>query len=657
MSRFHFRRRSRPNVVALVNDDKHTKWAREIRKGLDEERERKRKSRMTYRLRRQLAPWKAAAGLLLFVAVFWSAHAGADAATTVTIGGLIATGIRAKFARGSVAPMWQGRLTAAGVAGSIWAGAAIAAGPSLGAVMWLSVITVALSLRWWRHHRIGYPTGPVEVAETVDQSIPGRWARYIGGTGGLLAGSWLGDQTATRNGRQWTVNLAPGQHTLKTALSGMPRIASGVMTPMTRVLVEKHPSRLENQLVLTIVDNSPIEDTVAYPGPVVEDGKVVLGPYADGDGMASWRFWTPGEKPNDGSGWGGLIIGGTGAGKSRLIEEISIGAMSTGQVLVWFIDPQGGASSPALMDHADWYGEADDAAEMLAAIERVAARRAQQNSRRRWTGFDPSPERPFILVLIDEAHMLLGNRRYTKRFEELTRMTRKVGIGFVALSQYPGLTTFGNSEPMRASVMKGNGVIMHAPSRQNKDLMPGVVVDPMTLPDDLAGFGYTVGGGGRTAPFRAYYVADPEVWMAKYTQPKLEPRAAQAAGYFYTHRREIAKQKAADDLQAELDADAAYAAPDPAQEPAEDPFRDPNFPRWSGTPQLPPVPAQPQLTGAQARVWDALGREVRRSAELLDTTGWSDTRLNNVLNQMIKAGLVVRVGNRGRYRRATGAPR
>jgi hypothetical protein len=651
MSIFSHRRRSVVVVAPTKGRPRTSKatqrWAVDLAEGVATKQEQQRQSRMRYRHRHRLGPWYAAAALLGTVAACWAIQVGAGFGWLVA-----AVGVASVYIRSAGIPeRWRKRFRIAGIAAALWVGSAATAGPSWDAVLWLAVLTVVFSASWWRHHRMGYPTGPLP-PDQPDLSVVGMWSRHVGNNDGPVPGSFLTDKTDTRNGEQYAVNLVPGKQTLATALGVVDKIQSGLNVEHGHLVLEQHPSRLPTKLTLTVVRRSPVRETVHYQGPSVVDGVVHLGLYADGDGMAPWRLWTPGETANSGSGWGGLVIGGIGSGKSRLLEELCIGAMSTGWTVVWFVDPQGGASSPALQEHADWYCETDDGSvlDMLKALEAIAAKRAKENAapRRKWMGFDPSPDRPLILVVIDEAHEVFSDKRYTERWEKLARKCRKVGIGFVALSQYPGLTSFGGSEPLRAAVMGGNGVIMYADSNQNRQLMPGVVVDPLTLPKDLPGFGYTLEsrGFGRTAPFRAFYVDDPSAWMARYEMPPLDEKSAEAAGRAYANRR----TEPGDVLPMP---DLALAPPPPGD--ALQPPRIITLAQAAERAQQTPQPAQPPLSEAQRKVWDALAAGERTTAELGDATTWGPTRLNNVLRNMTTAGLVTKVAH-GRYRRTPGGP-
>lgn len=627
---------------------------KEYREQAAAERRERRRGSIFFRLRRHLWPWYAALTIQAAAVAVWIAtwaydgrHVGYLAAS-VAITGFAVVGMLAAFVRAAFGT-WRRRVLAATTAATCWLTTATLTGPSWPLTACLVAATVGFGAGWWRAIRIGYPTEHKTIEPTGLESIVGRWSRYVANNGGPLPESLLSEHETTKAGETYTVNLAPGKQTLASALGSLDRISSGLDVPIRNLVLESHASESPAKLQLTVVRRSPIAQTVAFTGPVVTNGVVELGPYGDGEGCAPWRLWTPGDAAHQGSWWGGLVIGGMGIGKSRKLELIAISAMATGSTVVWFIDPQAGASSPALRGHADWYTDLSGATTMLSALERIVDWRGKENAANGWIGFDPSPERPGILVMIDEAHEVFAG--HTDRWTTLARKARKVGIGLVAFSQYPGLSTFAGSEPLRAAIMAGNAVVMYADSRQNGQLMPGLEVDPLTLPK-VPGFSYTVASRtwGRTAPFRDRYVTDPATWMAKYPQPPLDALATRAADTSYGRRRE----KEAADLEA-LRNDLAGMTGDhtgtPTTSGGDGQLIVPKFPRLI----LPTPVAEPSadLSDAQARVWEAVGPDEARYGELLEATGWSKSRLTAVLRDMVDADHLSKQGH-GRYRRTDG---
>jgi hypothetical protein len=655
--------RKQPTVVVVEGSRRGARTtvsavdARQIRAETIAARDQRRKGRTLYRLRRHLAPWWAAVTVMALGATTWLVDWLTDHQAAVTVAALTACVVL--FVGWMIARRsgrWRRRVITAAVVAALWLAWVAQTGPTWDAPLVLLVATVAIAARWWSTVRIPHPKAPTPPEPARKEGpIELRWANYVANQKGALPDSYLTDKdTSQKNRTVFTGQLVPGQQTLGMAISGMERIASGLDTPFTRLIIEPHPDLSPRRIRVTIVEHSPIEKTVQYQGPRVHDGIIDLGPYADGGGFGPWRLWTPGEVPNGGSWWGGGIFAGMGIGKSRLIELISIGALSTGYAAVWFIDPQGGASSPALKDHADWYADADGAPAILGALERITAWRGKQMAKEGWIGFDPRPERPGILVIIDEAHEVLA--RNTNRWKTLTRKARKVGIGIVAVSQYPGLDTFGGQEPLRAAILAGNVVAMRAESNQNGQLIPGLEVDPKTLPE-LPGFGYTVrraGAFGRTAPYRAEYVADPGHWLKRYPPPPLDALSANAAGDEYLSRQgamEAARLEAAADVEAmEAGRPATWEPSTSKPESSNDAMEASEPPAFPAPPTLHVVPPAPEPQGnGRGRILAALADGPASPKMLRDNCGLGETRVATLLKELIADGIVEQQG-RGLYR-------
>jgi hypothetical protein len=418
----------------------------------------------------------------------------------------------------------------------------------------------ALASHWWPRYRKPYPE-VVRPRGESRETIPQAWTRYVSSPRGIYKGVPLTDHEVNKFTEQWTVSLPrDGGTTVDEGYGKLPKLAHALNRRLEDLIWEPHPGT-PSAAILQIVTNSPIKKTVYFKGPRVstdKDGttRIDLGPYADGLGYATWRIYSQDSM------WGGFLLGGIGAGKSRAIELIAIAARSMGNTVIFYCDGQNGSSSSALDEHVTWSVEAADFGLMLTAIEAAAdARQKLLKHDRHRNGFTPSPEFPGILVVLDEMHKLMDNRINAARLSNLARETRKVGISFIGLSQYSGLDTFGGSgpgEPLRSSMLQGNGLAFKVASRMAGQLMPGLTLDPSKLPK-LAGYAYTVAaeeGQGRTAPFRMEYIPsgeekvkkqleqdDVDAWLRRYPEPELDAFTASALGDTFINREEIARQQ------------------------------------------------------------------------------------------------------------------
>ncbi|MET9019232.1 type IV secretory system conjugative DNA transfer family protein [Actinopolymorpha sp. NPDC004070] len=547
-----------------------------------------------------------------------------------------------------------------------------------------------LAARWWRATRIYADSPPpsdqpagLEPADPVCAD----WDAYVAGARGALPGAKLTNAAPVEHGRQYTIEFVRGQQSIGDAINAMVRISGGLGLKTSRLVLEDHSSQLPHLGLLKVMDRTPVEDNPPYLGPSGEDGVVRIGPYADWMGEAGWRLWTPGESgDNDGSAWSGAVIGAPGSGKSRTIESIAIGAMWSGSAVCWFIDPQGGASSPALKKYADWYVDLTGAGDMLAPIEGVAAWREFENATEGWTGFTPRVDRPLLVVFIDEAHEVLKGP-WGKRLSALARKVRKLGICFVIVSQYPGIETFGSDEALRLSIMAGNGICFRTASNYSGSLMAGLEMDPKKLPD-VKGYGFTirVEGFSRLAPFRNRLCKDPFDQMERATSraARLDAGSASAAGQAYADRAanaEAVAQSSRTKLDAVRAGTISAAEVIGEQPPASAHGRqgsagavaDANalleamglhsFPASIPTPTSAnstdtgtgPVgtaaggrePA-PISSAGHAVVLDVLRNGASRPGEIADAAGYSASRVHQILTDLTRTGKVNRLGH-GRY--------
>jgi hypothetical protein len=634
--------------------------ARRIRAAAALERKERRLNGAAYLLRAQWMPWLA--GLVVFAvgAVTWLLRWLGDqrlASMTAVVCVVVVAAVA--WMAGRRTKKWRGALYRSGVSASVFLLYAATSGPSWRAVLVLVLGVVLSSSSWWKAHRPGYPKAPGRpaVPVLVPDTINGLWAENLGAPGGILAGSVLsGRDTSRTNCEVWTVNLRPGKQTITGTLSQLELIAGGLMTPVKQIVLEPHPDHNPNHVKLTVVEHSPIDKTMPYKGARLAGelrNVIEIGPFGDGDGYAPWQMWRPGEKPMTGSWLSGLVIGKTGGGKSRLMELLAAGYMATGSAIVWFADPQGGASSPALQEYADWYVSGERVAQMIGALEAIAEGREKEMGVKKWSRFEPSPERPGIVVILEEGHVII--KRYGKRLSDLARKTQKVGISFVVFTQGASLESLGD-DILRASLTT-NLIVMRTGSNQTKNLLPGLTVDPETLPE-IPGFGYTIGmGGSRTAPYRAELIEEPEKWFKRYKVPKLDALSANAAGPVYGLRLEATVAEQEENRQwVEQMSSGAYQPelPEPNLDDWGPPAQQPGAFEVAAFPSAPV--SRPQDVPSPQRVLALVAQGVTRTKDIEEAVGLGKSRTAEVLKQLLKDEHLVQP-TRGVYALATaGAP-
>jgi hypothetical protein len=606
--------------------------------------EERRENSMRRLLRKQYMPWIVGGVVFVFGAATWLMRWLSDdpllPVTAAALAGLILAWTA--WMMGRRIPKWRGRIHLAAAVASVWLLYAAATGPSWKAPLLLVVGTVLSSSSWWKANRPPHPTAPSRGAVPVpaDLSVPALWAENLGGQGRIFQGSLLSgyDDEDPKDGcESHRLNLVPGKQTITGVLSQLELIAGGLLTPVERVILEPDPDRSPIHVKLTIVEHSPIEDTVPYRGArITGDHRhlIEVGPYGDGDGYATWRMWAPGEKPMTGSWLSGLVIGGTGSGKSRLVELLAAGYMASGCAIPWFNDPQGGASSPALQEYADWYTSSAGTAKMIAALERAAEAREKENSAMKWSRFDPSPERPGIVAFFDEGHVAIA--RYMDRLEALARKTQKVGIAIIVLTHGAGLDSLGK-DILRASLM-ANVIVMRTGSNQTKNLLPGLPVNPEMLPK-IPGFGYSVGvDGARTAPFRSEYQKEPEYWYKLYAElvPPMDTLTANAIGEDYQLRREVAVEEQ-DQNRQWVEEMRSGSLPTQADEPGLDDWGPgEQQPAAFQVVRFPSAVVPPEKSGRE-RVLVAVAKGITRTAEIRDEVRLSNSQVAAILKSLLES--------------------
>jgi hypothetical protein len=623
-----------------------------------------------FRLRRQIMP-HAVTGTVLgggLAAQAVCASGSAQPAGVATILALTAfpaaLGVWAKVRRRR--PRWARRALIGGLGAAAWLTVApYGVGPEQIAA--LVGFEVALAARWWQTVRIGYPGART----VVDAEIPGTaeqivadWNAYVGAQGKALAKSTLTAPEATRHGFAFDLSLDRGTHTLTTAIGALEKIAGGLDRDISELIVESHPfHKSPARCRFQVITDSPITGDVVFDGPRRGGGLLDIGPYADGSGEAPWRIY------GEDSMWGGVIIGKSGSGKSRVAENLAVSALSGGDTVVWYLDPQYGASSPGLARTADWCVSLEGADAMLEAALAIGDARGQENSAEGWQGFTPSPERPGLLIFVEECHRPFADNKVAARWAYVAREFRKVGIALVALSQFIGLETFGSHEPLRGGVMAGNALCMKVNSNNGQQLMAGLTVNPLHLPD-IPGYAYTVGTGDtgiRTAPFRNRLIAkgQAEGWLA--AQPRasldvLSQTATLLAGTAYRDRHATSESGRSqsrawvDTLRdGRLPAGATATRFDPPSSVGEMGVIV-TFPRGITLEDL-QRPVEPvallDLTDSQRAVLDAVAAGIDRPSAIEKAVGLSHRRVQELLKELLDAEPPLLVQPKyGRYQRA-----
>lgn len=244
------------------------------------------------------------------------------------------------------------------------------------------------------------------------------------------------------------------------------------------------------------VEHAPGNPCAVRIGGYIDDGSPYYWVLADADGAHS-----------------GVILGGTGMGKSCIGDQLAYKAMLLG-FEVAYLDPQRGASSPVLAQYAHYPALGEEfAVAFIEFLEDAAdtretwlAMHPAAGGTIRWGmaapcgpgGADPDPLCPCggkvpppLIAFMEECDQTFNavipgtSTKLGDRAGVLAKKVRKLCMEIVGLTQLPELKTFGGSEMLRSNLPK-NFVAMHVSSNVSGTLIPGLPYSPKLLPKTKA---------------------------------------------------------------------------------------------------------------------------------------------------------------------------
>jgi hypothetical protein len=587
------------------------------------------------------------------------------------------------------------RFLAALYLGAGWVAAVAHYGMSMTAFSLLAIVGTCLSLAFLREHSISAP--PAELMPILDghDLYVERWEKNLGAKGKALAGSrLLPDPTLIRAGYKYTLQLVAGSQTVTGVIAQQELLRSGLrLLPGQEVIVEQHPDHDAATALLTVVVKSPIKESRPWPGALASfdaaAGAVNMGPFVDDEGVARWAVYRQNGI------FGGFMQGDPGSGKSRLFEALalSVASSTSHPTTVWFACGQRGASSPMLVEHADWAATTiEDFHDMLTAACNLYVWQSKQNKHAKLNGFTPLDDRPGLLIFVDELHGLVDPNEHAilgpanaALMLRIAREARKAGVAIIAADQSPTLDAFGGSgngmQTLRSALLNGNGVLLRSENNNAKQVFK-VDIDPRAFPK-LPGYAWLArpADGERSAPYRGYHVTDttPEEAAEKgiavgqiYTEPTkirwrslTEKQANLTGSEAYKRRHEIAQEReeqlalelelaeagmldTLEQLGKQMDA-AASARGEAAKSDIQFDFAD-------GIPSVRPVArfwmtaeADPQaapMTPGETKVLSVLAKGAAKPGEIVQATGLSPAGVHAILGKLVERGLA---GQRQKY--------
>lgn len=516
-------------------------------------------------------PYLATAATAVAGYTSWGAAELADAAlgpavhtgaVTVTAG-LCALGVgatRVAFRHG-ITQSWAHRWWTAAAAASGWVTLAAATGPDTWSMTAaLALGASAVSSRWLREHAVPevadmpavapLPSDEADPAEDVGDVLAQRWVAHVARKGGPVPAALLSERRDLPNAIEWTVQLPPGDAAFDRLLAQRARIASGLRVGQSKIIVEPVVDD-ESTARLIVVTRDVLADGVPYPGPAylgegMRDGRIPIGPFADGTGQADYVAV-------DGVGCrNGLATGAPGSGKSAFLEIVTLGHLTSGCWVPLFADGDpGGGSSPLLNRVAHWAAAGPE--QVLAQLEAIEAELEVRTALKATLtpGPDgtpvpitdpttelpvremlPCPAYPGILWVLDELHRLttddwLKSQKFAQRLEKIARIGRKYGIVMLAGTQSLLIADFGGAEVgsrLRGYLAARNNFAFYNPNKTEQHVVGGLRIAPSTLP---TGGGYAFStGAGRLAMLRVAWAPDLSPWATQLPTVSPDPDTA-----------------------------------------------------------------------------------------------------------------------------------
>ncbi len=342
--------------------------------------------------------------------------------TAVTAWALVAFGARMKL------HALLERLYAATVALAVgaWTAAATALSPIMSPLPQLLAIgTLTLSVPWWANRR---RRAKVRVERTLE-----AWpdiARAVG-----LVGSQVMSAAVDVWGWRARFRLARGQ-TIADVTAKIPALESGLGTVRGTVRVYPTPDDLANRCELRVLDIDPHADAIPWPGPSVTSIKqpIDFGPFEDAEACRVLLLRRR------------VLVGGTtGAGKSGWLNVLMGNLAACRDVVIWAIDLKKGMElDPWSSCIARLATTPEQATALLADAVAVLLARAEYltaTGRRIW---EPSPDMPALVIIIDEyAELSEQAPDALGHADSIARLGRAVAVTLMAATQRPTQKVMG----------------------------------------------------------------------------------------------------------------------------------------------------------------------------------------------------------------------
>lgn len=408
-------------------------------------------ARWVYRYRSELAPLGVAVALL--VAALTLHQRQPRVWPLVVLGtALFASSLASGYVPWSL-PRRIERVYAATVAGAAGTWLAVATALGIGRVLalLLGAGTLLGGVPWWRHRRR-------RARVRVERSIE-AWPEIAEAVG--LTGSRVLSAVADLWGWRARIGLARGQTTAD-VIARIPALESGLATRTGALRVEPDPDRAD-RCVVRVLSADPHATPLPWPGPSVASvaEPIELGVFEDAEPVRVSFLRRH-----------ALVGGIAGSGKSGVLNVILANLAACPDVVLWGVDLKGG------MELRPWASCLDrlattpaEAAMLLGDAVRVLDGRATELALTGSRVWEPSPDAPALVVVVDEyAELAEHAPGAVEAADSIARRGRAVAVTLLAATQRPTQDAMGHGAVRAQMDIR---VCLRVRERRDTDLILG----------------------------------------------------------------------------------------------------------------------------------------------------------------------------------------
>jgi hypothetical protein len=308
-----------------------------------------------------------------------------------------------------------------------WLTAATVIGPAIAPMPAVGVaLTVACGTPWWASRRRRAKVRVDRLLESWPET-----AKSVG-----LAGSQVMSALVDVWGWRARLRLARGQ-TINDVIAKVPGLESGLGTFRGALRVYPTPDDLANRCELRVLDIDPHADAIEWAGPSAESitEPIDLGPFEDAEPCRVLFLRRH------------VLFGGTtGAGKSGGLNVLIGNLAACRDVVIWAIDLKKGMELGPWAPCIDRLATtSDEARRLLADAVAVLEARAALLAERGQRTWEPSPDMPALVIIIDEYAELADDAPDAiKDADSIARRGRAVAVNLIAATQRPTQKAMGH---------------------------------------------------------------------------------------------------------------------------------------------------------------------------------------------------------------------